>query len=207
MHSQAQSMIRQPYSTSALDPSAQDENDFAALRQGDVAAYEAVFRRYYTALCSSAVRLTASWDDAEEVVQTVFSTLWQRHDQLRITTTVRAYLYAAVRNQALNTLKHRRVEELAADKILAAHGSAPLAPDLVLERDEITARIRAAVNDLPPRAREVLTLRWEHHMSYEEIGAVLGVRPNSAKMQQSRALAMLRERLSDLLPPAGEDDR
>ena len=179
-------------------------DDYAALRRGDPAAYEALFRAYYRPLCSYALRLTGGeWDDAEEVVQGVFSTLWQRHEMLGVTTTVKAYLYAAVRNEALNRLKHRRIVDRARDALsggeeFSTHASAPLPPDLALERDEVVARIRAAVAALPARTRDVLTLRWEHGMSYEEIGATLGILPQSAKMQQSRGLAMLRKRLADL---------
>lgn len=201
----------QPRSASTIDSPAPDQTDLTALRQGDPAAYEAVFRYYYIMLCTFVVRLVGSWDDAEEVVQTVFSTLWQRHEQLHITTTLKTYLYSAVRNEALNSLKHRRVIDrahhaLAADEMPPAHAVAPLPPDLVLERDEVTIRVRAAVAALPPRTRDVLTLRWEHAMSYDEIGAVLGIQPRSAKMQQSRALAMLRKRLADLLPTSTVDE-
>jgi RNA polymerase sigma factor (sigma-70 family) len=71
----------------------------------------------------------------------------------------------------------------------------------MIEREEIAEQIRAAVAALPERAREVLTLRWDHSMSYADIATTLGIHPHSAKQQQSRAIAALKRRLSGILLP------
>lgn len=174
------------------------------IQLNDVAAYESLFRAYYASLCAFATGFTESWDVGEDLVQGVFTTLWERRDRLQVTGSVRGYLYAAVRHEALNWRKHRRIVERTQDDFAAidrspAHPVSPLPQDAVLEHGEQAAQIRAAIAQLPERAREVLTLRWEHDMTYDEIAVILGVLPASAKMQHSRALAALRKRLAELL--------
>lgn len=179
------------------------------MRRGDVRAYEALFRTYYRPLCAFAFGFTGSHDTAEDLVQGVFVTLWERRERIGAavgaSNNVRAYLYAAVRNEGLNYRKHHRVverthEQFLSGETLPAHGTSPVPPDLSLERDERVTAIRAAVARLPERAREVLTLRWDHALSYDDIGRILGIRPASAKMQQSRALAALRRDLAGIFP-------
>ena len=97
-------------------------------------------------LCTFAVGFVRAWDDTRKksFVQTVFATLWQRHEEFTVTTTLKAYLYSAVRNEALNSLKHRRIvdrahDSLAATETLPAHSALALSPDLVHEHDKVTA--------------------------------------------------------------------
>src|SRR4051812_24888483 len=70
---------------------------------------EALFREHYTGLCGFVTRYVTSRDIAEEVVQEVFLRVWEQREAVAAVMPTRAYLYAAVRNQALTILRHERV--------------------------------------------------------------------------------------------------
>src|SRR5215216_4996768 len=74
------------------------------LRQGDDAAYEAIFRQWYAPLVAMATALLRDRGPAEEVVQDVMLELWRRRESITFETSLRAYLFQAARNRGLNFL-------------------------------------------------------------------------------------------------------
>lgn len=167
------------------------------IRTGDATAFESVFRSHYARLCDFANVIVRAPDVAEEVVQDVFANVWQNRSQLSIRSTLRAYLYTAVRNRALNHHRHA-ARELALD----AQPDPPVMqpdPHVALESSEIRARVRQAMQSLPPRNREVLELRWLHELSHKEIAESLGISLKGVENHLARGLSALRERLGRLL--------
>jgi RNA polymerase sigma-70 factor (ECF subfamily) len=72
---------------------------------------------------------------------------------------------------------------------------APLRPDEDLERREAKEIIRLALEELPPRTRLVLELRWFEGKSYKEIAKELGLQVKSVENSLARAMFLLRQRL------------
>src|SRR5256885_9713379 len=96
----------------ALDPATRDARElewFARVRTGDAQAFEALFRAYVEPLCSFAYSYVESESQAQEIVQDLFTRLWERRETLERPRSVRAYLYGATRNRALNEVRNRRV--------------------------------------------------------------------------------------------------
>jgi RNA polymerase sigma-70 factor (ECF subfamily) len=83
----------------------QDAAWLERIRAGDPGAFEALFREHYHGLCLFAARLVASDAVAEELVQDVLLRVWQQRERWTVTGSVAAYLYGAVRNQALGHLR------------------------------------------------------------------------------------------------------
>lgn len=167
---------------------------------GDDTAFETLFRRYYAGLCAFASEFVNAPDVAEEVVQDVFMNLWRTRGRLRIRTTIRAYLYAAVRNRSLN-VRRRAVEipfHSAPGATAAIDVSADPAADL--EARERAALVSRAVERLPPRCREVIRLRWGHGLSHAEIAESLGISRKAVERNVTRGLRALRESFPG--PPA-----
>lgn len=77
-------------------------------RGGEIAAFRELFDRYYAPLCRFAEFWLRDRTSAEEVVLDVYTHVWQHAAELRITVSVRAYLFRAVRNRALNRLRDDR---------------------------------------------------------------------------------------------------
>lgn len=172
----------------------------ARIRAGDDAAFESVFRAYYEALCAFCYRYVKSSERAEDLVQDVFGALWTARASLEIRTSLRAYLYAAVRNRALNLRKHDTVvddweRDESDDDVRLLHPK-PAQPDELLDRAQLEAQLAAAFEALPERCALVMRLRWQEQLSYAEIAESLGITVKGVEKQLSRGLQALRSQLS-----------
>ena len=175
------------------------------IRRGDQDAFDAVFRFYYPPLVGMAEGMLRNRAIAEEIVQDVMLELWRRRDALPIEESMRAYLFRATRNRALNHLRHGRVERLSEPRIVEARAAVPIAPAALVE-EEIDVALRQAVVALPARCREVFELSRVHGLRYAEIADLLGISVKTVEAQMGRALRTLRERLAPWLPEGGRRD-
>src|SRR5262245_52341233 len=78
--------------------------DFARIAAGDQTAFEELFRAHYRPLCAFARQYVKDAEKAEDLVQDLFFRLWQDREKLRVTMSVKAYLFASVRNRCLNAV-------------------------------------------------------------------------------------------------------
>jgi RNA polymerase sigma-70 factor (ECF subfamily) len=168
------------------------------IRSGDVRAFEQLFRAHYEPLCRFAHRYVTDTGLAEDLVQDLFAHLWADRARIELRGSGRAYLFAAVRNRALNLRKRQLVEhEWARDEALPdvrrLH-RAPAASDRALEERERRAELGSAMESLPERCRIVMRLRWEEQMSHAEIAEVMGISLKGVENQLARGLQRLRQR-------------
>jgi RNA polymerase sigma-70 factor, ECF subfamily len=177
-----------------------DTSDVVArIRSGDEHAFEQLFRAYYSSLCDFAARYAKDDALAEELVQDLFADLWARRRDWQVRDSVRAYLFAAVRNRALNLRKRQAMEsdweqdEASAD-IRTLHPTTPEPADAAVERADIRARLDVAMAALPERCRLVMHLRWREQMRHAEIAAVMGISVKGVENQLARGLASIRQR-------------
>ena len=89
------------------------------IKNGDVKAFEQVFRLYYMPLCMFAASITGKMDIAEEIVQELFYVFWKERERLQLFHTIKSYLYGAVRNQSLQYWEHQDVRNRYRDAILS----------------------------------------------------------------------------------------
>lgn len=179
-----------------MDPSVPSAVSDAALlgqiREGDERAFEALVLRYRVPLARYVTRVSRRPVDADDVLQTVFLRLWMGRDRLSVSVSMRAYLYAAARHQTLNLLRDTRAGDAieamdAAEEVADAEGR----PDAAVELADLEQTVRAAIDALPARCREVFLLSREGELSYPEIAEALGISVNTVKTQMSRALSAL----------------
>jgi RNA polymerase sigma-70 factor (ECF subfamily) len=170
----------------------------ARIRSGDPGALEELFRAHYAPLRDFAARYLRDDALAEELVQDLFADLWARRHLWQIRDSVRAYLFSAVRNRALNVRKRQAMEsdweadEASAD-VRALH-AAPEPADAALDRAELRRRLDQAIASLPERCRLVMHLRWREQMPYAEIASVMGISVKGVENQLARGLAAIRHR-------------
>jgi len=174
------------------------------LGAGDEEAFKHLFDTYFDRLYRYAFRYLQSADDSADVVHDVFLQIWRQRRRIGLERDLRSYLYATARNHALDGLKHRRVEQRFRERRAAALaagesvGSAP-DPESELEARELAAAIQKAIDSLPRRQREVLQLRWQGPLSYDEVANLLGISPKTVGVHLSRAFEHLRRSLPDFL--------
>ena len=176
-----------------------DERDLLGrLRGGDKDAFDAIFREYYSHLVGVAESMLREREPAEDVAQDVMVELWRRRETLVLETSLRAYLFRAVRNRSLNYLRHLRIAPRV-DPEAAAHLSGGSADGDTLEKEMETA-IRTAIAGLPERCREVFELSRVHGLKYAEIAKALDISVKTVEAQMGKAIRVLRGRLAPWLP-------
>jgi RNA polymerase sigma-70 factor (ECF subfamily) len=176
----------------------------AAVRNGDVAAFEGLFREYFAPLAAYALGLVHSPLDAEAIAQDALVRIWERREQWDVRGSVRGYLYAAVRNRALDELKRgrsvaRRIDAAARDGATPgmAEDAGSKEADRAVRARDLEAAVAAAIEQLPDRCRQAYLLRWQHGLTRGEAAAALGVSVKAVEAQMTRALKSLREALAE----------
>jgi RNA polymerase sigma-70 factor (ECF subfamily) len=182
-------------------PDGSDESALVAqLRAGNETAFETLFRAYYIQLVAFAVTYVRTDDVAEEIVGDIFAWLWDHRATWTPERSIRAFLFGAVRNRALNVQRDAASRHRAASRVADAAtvwiGSTASSADDAVQHRELYDTVWNAVATLSERQRTLLSLRWEDGMSWAEIAAVLGMTPNAAEILHRKALRALR----DLLP-------
>jgi RNA polymerase sigma-70 factor (ECF subfamily) len=172
-----------------------DRELLTRLRQGDDAAYEAIFRQWYARLVTTTAVLLRDRAPAEEVVQDVLLELWRRRETLTFETSLRAYLFQSARNRALNYLRRQRVEARGEPAIAAALPT-PEAADAEAREAELNVAIQEAIASLPDRCREVFELSRIRGLKYQEIAVELGISVKTVEAQMGKALRVMREKLA-----------
>ena len=178
------------------------------VRRGDLAAFEELFRAMHAPLCEVADSYVQSQAIAEEIVQDLFFAIWMKRDRLPNVDSLQAYLFTAARNRSLHHLRHRamvrRWTSWAGEKSdVAGVAASPGRADDALEADERNARIRRAINRLPPRARLALVLQRDHEMTQAEIAEAMDISLKGVE----KLLATARQKLRPLLEAEGEGAR
>lgn len=176
----------------------------ARIRGGDAVAYETLFHRYFRPLHSFAFSYVRSADIAEDLTADVFVRIWEGRERLRVAGSLRSYLYAAVRNEALVHLRRQRMMQrvhaaAAEDGRSPGLGTAPVAADGALQQRELAAALDRAIQQLPERSREALVLHRQHGFSYADVAETMGISPRTVEVHIRRAFQSLRTHLAHFL--------
>ena len=91
------------------------------IKEGNVKAFEGIFRLYYSPLCLYAAGITGSMDVAEEIVQELFYVFWKEKEKLQVFRSLKSYLYGAVRNQSLQYCEHQEVRNRYRENVLSGN--------------------------------------------------------------------------------------
>ncbi len=168
-----------------------------AFRQGDIQAYEAIYRRYAPALFSYGKRLTSDYDLVRDVIQDLFVEIWQRRENLTDLQTIKFYLFRVLRNALSRNRKYAMDEEpLEWKAIWSPETWLPSVESTITEeenRQQQLNRLRQGLNKLPERQREAVMLAFFDNLSNEEIGQIMGIHVQSVTNHISRALHFLKD--------------
>jgi RNA polymerase sigma-70 factor (family 1) len=175
------------------------------LRRGDVEAFEQIFTRYWHRLYVVAKSKLQSHDEAEEVIQNIFSTLWERREILFITN-LSYYLHTSVKNAILNIIRSRITHEKYWTYYKTFIPGVQNATEEEVEFSDLNGAVEEAVNLLPEKSREVFKLSRMEGRSNAEIANLLQVSEKAIEYHLTKSLRELRVHLKDymmLLPLFG----
>ncbi len=165
-------------------------------RQDLYTQFRQLFREFYDPLCKYAFHLTTDRDSSEDIVQEVFTRIWEKHQEVITSLKIRAYLYQAVRNNCFTFLEQKKRFPVSNTDWQTEEETA-ISWDITDEPVEDNMRayrdlLKNGIDKLPPKCREVFLLSRSGHLSNQEIADHLGISVNTVNNQTWKAMKLLK---------------
>lgn len=170
------------------------------IAKGDKLAMKALFARHEVRVFRFALRLVRREDVAEDIVADTFLDAWRQAPGFERRSSVSTWLLAIARFKALSELRRRGEAALDEEAAEAIEDEADT-PEVVAQKKDKGAALRACIDRLSPEHREVIDLVYYHDRSVEEVSRIVGAPENTVKTRMFHA----RKRLSELARLAGID--
>ncbi|SKA29419.1 RNA polymerase sigma-70 factor, ECF subfamily [Chitinophaga eiseniae] len=181
--------------TNQLD-SFNDEALLEQFRQGSAAAFEELYKRFWGVLYLQAYRILIHEEDAQDIVQEVFTTLWTKGGSIELSGSLAAYLYVATRNRVLNMLASKRTYHHHLSSLKQSLSAADNNSLQYITEKEITVRMEREIRALPAKMREVFELSRKSALTHKEIAHQLQLSQETVKKQISNAIRTLRHKMA-----------
>ena len=182
----------------ALKPEITTEELFIVKKmiEGDVDSFKYFFDKYYNDLCNFVNVYLHDKTLAEEIVQDIFVYLWGNKENLRINTSVKAYLFTASKLKSLNHLRDSRNQKRIIERLSkSTDAETTHLADSFIDNDEFRKILDSAIEQLPDRCKEIFILSKREELSNKEIAEQLGISVKTVENQMTLALKKLREYL------------
>lgn len=170
----------------------------ASLQNGEITAFDRIFKKYYPILCAYGRRFV-DHEDAKEIAGDAILWLWEHRETLLIDTSLGRYLLKSVYRRSLNCIKQKQLKYTADTNFYEEMESLIQNVD-TYQLMELTKRIKEAIDELPASYRETFIQHRFTKMSHKEIAEKLGVSPKTVAYRIQQATKLLRKSLSDFQP-------
>ena len=180
-------------------------------KQGSIDAFEVLVKKYQKRMFNIAYRMISNYEDACEVVQDAFVSVYKSIHTFKEKARFSTWLYNTVMNLSKNRLKQLQFksyrEELSIDDPVYTDDSMmkvePVSgePSMLekLEREDIQQKIQRCINSLDSEYKEVIILRDIQGFSYDEIRDMLKIQEGTVKSRLFRARSTLKDCLKRLM--------
>lgn len=179
-----------------------DQETLVLLQEDPVKGYRVLFDKYWDLLFKLAISKLPSAEEARDMVQEVFLTLWASKESIRAEESLFPWLTTCLRNRIFNhyartKTKARFVRDMEGRFVDAANNVAE-----ELASRELKALIEEAVSKLTPRMQQVFRLNKEQQLSPAEIAKNLSVSVQTVKNQLSKANELVRQYIAARIEPS-----
>jgi RNA polymerase sigma-70 factor (ECF subfamily) len=161
-------------------------------QQGKESSFRVVFNQYYRAVYYFTYKLTSSEAEAGDIALYVFQKLFERCKLFETETNIKAFLFISARNKSLDYLKaQKRQEDLQKEMAREMSNDTLLRYEYEI-MDELVDKLKAAIENLPEKNREIFKLLYYEQMTPEEIAALLRISVQTVYTHRTRAIESLR---------------
>lgn len=166
----------------------------------DEQSYRILFERYYAPLCVFAKRYILAKEIREDIVEEVFTNLWEKRKHISISSSTRNYLITSVRNVSLNYIRKENYKIEYDNKINQNENSFVENTDELYTLKELEELLDKALMKLPKEYRLAFEMSYNKDMSMDEIAKYIGVSVRTAERYKNKATEILKNELKDYLP-------
>jgi RNA polymerase sigma-70 factor (family 1) len=180
-------------------PPYEEKELLRALSEGDRHAYTTLYSRYLDTLFQYILLFAGSRETAEGITQEVFLRIWEKRAGMGEVESFKAYLFRAAKNQLINHINREKIWVRVAGRLGETGGNTGNTEDTQHQVDYHQAQtlLRQAIQQLPPKRKQVFLLSTEENLSLDEIAAHMGISKNVVKKQLYDAYASVRAYLTE----------
>jgi RNA polymerase sigma-70 factor, ECF subfamily len=176
-----------------------DEQLLAFLKLNDERAFTEIYERYWEQISLCVLKVTHSPEDARDIVQEVFVSLWKRRKELDIQGPLAPYLIKAARNLSIRYIE-KNIRKRNFLSTLSSHFiSYDFSTENKVASHELESVVIKAIDKLPPKMRTVFLLSRGENLSHKEIAQRLGIAERTVKKQVGNALKVIRTQMHVIL--------
>lgn len=175
-----------------------DNELFSLLSKDDYSAYTEIYDRYAPLLYMHAYKRLKNREEAKDIIQELFITIWERRSEIELKSNLSAYLYTSIRNRVLKVISHKQVESSYIISLQNPIEKGYASTDYLVREKELRDIIEKEINALPSKMRLVFNLSRKSHLSHREIAEKLDLSESTVKKQVNNALKVLRVKLQAL---------
>lgn len=167
-----------------------DKTLAALLVQGNMDAFDDIYWKYQRAIYLNSFRITRDEVTAQDIVQEVFISLWEKRQSINPDLPLAGWLFVSSYNRSLNILKKKLRESVAIDQLTSEEIMTDIAADIPEKQLQI---LEAAIDLLSPQKRRVFELCKLQGKSYEEAAKEMQISKNTVKEYLSEAITIIKE--------------
>ena len=174
-----------------------DVKYWESLIQGDEQAFAKLYEQYFQVLYNYGRKICVDEGTVEDAIHDLFVDLWRYKSNLSPTTSVRFYLYRALRRRLAE--KNTKIFFNEDDKLVLADVFQHVTPSKEFEiietetHNKRVLQLKRLLNDLSPRQYEALVLYFYDEFSYDEIASIMNLNSQSVRNLVQRGLTQLRQ--------------
>jgi RNA polymerase sigma-70 factor (family 1) len=175
-----------------------DEELLALLKNGHEEAFDFLYYRYRNKLIAIAYNRLKSKEAAEELVQDVFTDIWQKRFSLQLRNNLSSYLCTAIKYAVLDHIRKQKTKDKYVAEMIKTVDNVSPSIEEVLYVDELDYHLNKSIDTLPEKCKEVFILSRFEDYSVREIAEKLKISPDTAKYHIAQALKKLRVNLKHI---------
>lgn len=177
-----------------------DEGDLIELmRQDKLGAFKELYARYWKKLYSETYKRLKDTELAEDVVQELFTGLWNKRYSIQIASSVGGYLFSSARHLIIDHYRQEAVRVKYQEAFKLVYNEADTATEEYINLKDLVYSIESEVNQLPDKCRSVFELSRVEYKTNKEIAASLGISEKTVENHLTKALKKLRVGLNQYL--------
>lgn len=173
-----------------------DFKSVQALKNGDVTAFDQLFRKYSERLFLFSKKYLKSDEEAHEVVQEVFLYIWEKRAELKPENSFNAYVFTIAYNRIKKHFNRKVLENKFKDEQLYLFLDASGDLDREIDYKFLLEKVETIINELPERRRKIFRKRKYEGLPIKQIAADLNISPNTVENQLAAAQKQIQAELA-----------
>ncbi|ARS39350.1 hypothetical protein CA265_06675 [Sphingobacteriaceae bacterium GW460-11-11-14-LB5] len=180
-------------------PSLTDDELVLLLKESNHTAFEELYNRYWKKTLSLAVHKSGDLNEAENIVQDIFVSLWNRREVLVINTSFNNYLFVSVKYRVIKFLDKLRSIRIYQENMAVSADVLDDSTQQYLDFEELRDRLEKLICALPEKTSLIYRMNKDEGMSHREIAQSLNMTEKAVNSQLVRTKKILRAGLDTFL--------